>query len=78
MEKKTMENVGKRVRVEFLRKDEGDKVFKQQSKLTITGIHRSQTNYEGYTSKQKEVFMDQLLYPRIAVIELFKLSLRAR
>ena len=38
---KTMENFRNRIKVEFIQKDDNEKVFKQQSKLTFNGIHKS-------------------------------------
>ena len=38
---KTMENVRKRLRLEFFKKDDYKEIIKQQSKLTFEGIHRS-------------------------------------
>ena len=37
---KTMENVRKRFKKEFIKKDEYDKILKQQKKLTFNGIHK--------------------------------------
>ena len=37
---KTMENVRNRIKVEFIRKNDTDKIIKQQSKLTFNGIHK--------------------------------------
>ena len=34
-----MEIVRNRIKVEFMRKDDTDKMIKQQSKLTFNGIH---------------------------------------
>ena len=41
---KTMENVRIRIKVEFFKKDNTDKIIKQQSKLTLDGIHKSYEN----------------------------------
>ena len=38
---KTMENVRNRMKVEFIKKDDTDKIIKQQSKVTFNGIHKS-------------------------------------
>ena len=55
---KTMENVRNRIRVELIRKDDTDKIKKQQSKLTSNGIHKSYENYDSYTFKQNEGLMN--------------------
>ena len=38
---KTMKNVRNRIKVEFIKKDDTDKIMKQQSKLTFNGFHKS-------------------------------------
>ena len=70
---KTMENVRNRIKVEFIRKDDTDKIIKQQSKLTFSGIHKSYENYDSYTFKQNEVLMDKPIYLGFSVLELSKL-----
>ena len=47
-----MENVRNRINVEFIKKDETDKIIKQQYKLTFFGIHKSYENYDSYAFKQ--------------------------
>ena len=39
--KKIMENGRYRIKVDFIKTDETDKIIKQQSKLTFNGIHKS-------------------------------------
>ena len=56
---KTMENFRNRIKVEFIKKDDTNKIAKQQSKLTFSGIHKSYENYDNYTFKQNEVLMDK-------------------
>ena len=34
-----MENVRNRIKVEFIRKDDNEKIIKQQTKLTFNGTH---------------------------------------
>ena len=70
---KTMENVRNRIKVEFIQKDDTDKIIKQQSKLTFNGIHKSYENYDSYTFKQNEVLMDKAIYLGLSVLELSKL-----
>ena len=70
---KTIENVRNRIKVEFIKKDDIEKISKQQSKLTFNGIHKSYTNYDSYTIKQIEVLMDKPIYLGFALLELSKL-----
>ena len=48
---KTCENVRNRIKVHIIRKDDIDKIIKQQSKLTFNGNHESFENYDSYTFK---------------------------
>ena len=68
-----MEKVRNRIKVEFISKNDTDKIIKQQSKLTLNGIHKSYTNYDSYTFKQNEVVTDQPIYLGFALLELSKL-----
>ena len=70
---KTMENVRNRIRVEFIRKDDTDRIIKQQSKLTFNGIHKSNETYDRYTFKQNGVLMNKPIYMGLSVLELSKL-----
>ena len=72
---KTMENVRNRIKVEFIKKADTDKIIKQQSKLTFNGIRESYVNYDSYTFKQKEVLVDKPIYLGFSVLELSKLSM---
>ena len=72
---KTMENVLNRIKVEIIRKDDTDKIMKQQSKLTFNGIHKSYENYDSYTFKQNEVLMYKPIYLSFSVLKLSKLSM---
>ena len=53
-----MENV-RRLKIEFNKKDDFDKIIKQQLKSTFNGIHKSYTNCDSYTFKQNEILMDK-------------------
>ena len=70
---KTMENGRDRIRVEFIRKDDTDKIIKQQSRLTFNGIHNSYENYDSYTSKQNDFFMDKPFYLGFRLLGLSKI-----
>ena len=70
---KTMENVRNRLKIKFIKKDDTDKVIKQQSELTFNGIHNSYEHCDSYTFKQKEVLMDKPFYLGVSVLELSKL-----
>ena len=72
---KTMENIRIRVRLEFNKKDENDKINKQQSKITLNRIHKSYENYVSYAFKQNEVLMDKPIYSGFAILEFCKLHM---
>ena len=73
---KTMENIRNRCKIEFIRKDENEKIVKQQSKLTFNGIHKSYENYDSYTFKQNEILMNKPIYLGFSVLlELSKLHM---
>ena len=67
-----MENVRNRIRVEFLRKDDTDKIIKQQFKSAGNGIHQSYENYFSNTIKQNEVPMDKPTYLGFSGLKLSK------
>ena len=52
-----------------------EKISKQQSKLTFTGIHKSYTGYGSYTFEQIEVLMEKPIYLGFTILELSKLLL---
>ena len=70
---KTMENVGNRLKIKFVKKNDYREIIKQQSKLTFNGIHKSYENSDSYTFKQKEVLVDKPLYLGFSVLDLSKL-----
>ena len=68
-----MENVRNRVKVAFIRKDDKNKILKQQSKLSFNGFHKSYEVYDSYLVKQNEVLMDKPFFLCFTVLELSKL-----
>ena len=53
----------------FFSRRNDEKFIKQQSKQTFTEILTSYTNYDSYTSKQKELLVDIPFYKGFAVSE---------
>ena len=72
---KTMENVRNRLKIKFVKKDDYTEIIKQQSKLTLNGIHKSYENCYSYRVKQNEVLMDKPIYLGFSVLELSKLHM---
>ena len=73
-----MESVRNRMKLElffFKKKDDFERIIKQQSKSTFKGIHKSYANYDSSTVKQNEVLMDKPIYLGFAVLELSKLHM---
>ena len=70
-----MENVRNRLMMEFIKKDEYEKIIKQESKLTFAKIHKSYENCDSYSFKQNEVNMDQPIYLGFAILELSELRM---
>ena len=62
-----MEKGRNRIKVEFIRKVDTDKIIKQQSKLTFNGIHKSYEKYDSYKFKQNEVLMHKPIYLGFAI-----------
>ena len=70
-----LENICNRLKIEFTKNCENDKIIKQQSKLTFDVIHKSYTSYDSYTLKQNEMLMDKPIYVRFPILELSKLHM---
>ena len=68
-----MENIRNRIKVENIRKDDTDKIKKQQCKLTFKGIHKSYEDYYSYTFKQNDVLMDKPTFLGFSVPKFSKL-----
>ena len=70
-----MENIRNRKQIEFIRKDDNEEKFQQQSRLTFSGIHKAYTNYDSYTFNQNEFLMDKPSFLGFAVSDLSKLHM---
>ena len=70
-----MENVPKRLKIEFIKKHDYKKIVKEQSKLFFNGIHKSYGSCDRHTLKQNEVMMDKPIYVCFAILEVSKLYL---
>ena len=46
----TMGNVQNSLQLNFIKKDDENRMIKQQSKLTFNGLHKSHTIYDCYTA----------------------------
>ena len=68
-----MEIVHNRIKADFIKKYDTDKIIKQHYKLTFNGIHKSYTIYDRCIFKQREVPMDKPIYLGFAILELSKL-----
>ena len=72
---KILEIVRKRLRLEFIKKDDNKNIIEQQSKLLFNSIHKSYENCDSYTFKQNEVVMDKAIYVGFASLEKGKLHM---
>ena len=68
-----VENIRTRLKIEFTKDCENDKIIQQQSELTFNGIHKSYTNYNSYTFEQNEVVMDNPILVGFATFEMSEL-----
>ena len=59
--------------MEFIIKDDSDKIIKQQTKLSFQGINESYAKYDSYTYIENEVLMDRPIYLGFAILELSNL-----
>ena len=65
-----MKNVRNRLRLEFIKKYEFNKIIEQRIKLTFNGIHLSYQNCDSYSFKQNEVLMDRQSFFRVCCIRI--------
>ena len=75
---KAMDNVGNRLRSEFIKKYEYKKIVNQQSELTFAGNHKSYENCDSYLFKKNEVKMDKTICLGFAKLEISKLHMNER
>ena len=64
-----MENVRNRLRLEFTKNYEYEKILKQQSKTTLNGIQKSNEDCDSYIFNKNEVFLEKPIYLGFAVLE---------
>ena len=72
---KMIKNIRNRFKKEFMKNCQKDKITEQLSKLTVNGIHKSNTYSKRYTLKQNEVLSDKTIYVGFAILELSKLHM---
>ena len=72
---KVLENVHNRLRLETIKKEDNQKIIKQQPKLTFNGIHKAYENCDSYTFKQNEVVLDKAVHDGFTKIELSNLHM---
>ena len=73
--RKTMQNVRYRLRLEYVGNYKYTKIIKQQSKLTFSGIRKSDEYCDSYSFRQNEVKMDKPIFLGFAVLEVSKLHM---
>ena len=66
------ENIRTPIKLEIFEKYEEKKTIKQQSKLTLIGIHKSNENFDSYSIKQDIFLLDKPIYLGFAILELSK------
>ena len=64
-----------RSKIEFIKKQEKEKIIKWQYKLTFSGVHKSYEKYDSFMFKQSEVLIDKPIHLGIAILELSKMSM---
>ena len=72
---KTTENVRNRCKIENIKRDEFDKILKQQRKLTLNGIHKNFNNCDSYLFEEHEMLLDKPIVLGFAILELSKLHM---
>ena len=69
---KLLTNVIFRIKIKFIEREDYEKSTKKQTKLTLSGIQKSDTTYDTFTFKQNEVLMGMPCFLRFDVLELNK------
>ena len=64
-----------RSKIEIIKRDNFDKILKQQQKLTFNGICKSFDNCDSYLEKDHEILLDKPIYLGFAILELSKLHM---
>ena len=70
-----MENIRNRLRLQFNKNYDYEKIIKQLSKLTFAGIHKSYEYCDRYSFRQNEVTMDTPIYLGFLVLQLSMLHM---
>ena len=70
---KTMEDVRNRIKVEFAKNTDEQKILRYQSRLDFDGIHKSYQDYDRYTFKSNVIKMEKPIYLGFTILELSKL-----
>ena len=69
LQKRQGKKLGIDVKQSLIKKDDNEKIVKQQSKLTFNGIHNSYDEYDSFTFKQNEILLDKPIFLGFAVLE---------
>ena len=64
-------------KIDFFKRDDIDKIIKQQSKLKFIGFRITYAIYDSYLFKQNEFLMDKPIFLGFAILHSSKLSMYA-